>query len=149
VSTIVACRLNELVMCDFSALSEALLTTATCTMTLRQLERQQSLANESPRYDSPGRTILLLSIIGLLSKRGDLVHDFGLDPRTLVDTDVRNGRIVRQIDIYDFAVETVIPSDGLAPPGGLVIVDRLHDVGGDRILQKRRERHQEIDCDIV
>src|ERR1039458_8616168 len=96
--------------------------------------------NESPRFERLGRTILLLSVIGLLGKRGDLLHDFGLYPRTLVDADVGDGLIVSQVEIYDLAVEPAVRNDGLAPPGGLVIVDRLYDVGGDRILQKGRER---------
>ena len=62
---------------------------------------------------------------------------------------MRNGRIVRQIDIDDFAVKTSICFKGLAPAGALVVVDRLDDVGRDRILHKRRERHQEVDGDVI
>src|SRR5262245_2882998 len=84
----------------------------------------------------------------MLRKHGDLAHNFPLDAGTLCNSHMSNVEIVRKIEIYDLALETAIRSDGLAPSGS-IIVDCLHDVGWDWILQKRRKSHQEIDCDIV
>src|ERR1700674_1222144 len=43
-------------------------------------------------------------ICGRLIDLSDLLQDFRLDPRTLVDTDVRDGMIPSQVEIYDLAV---------------------------------------------
>ena len=83
--------------------------------------------NWASRNSSP----YLRSALGL--EGHDLLQNFRLDLRAFVHADVRNGRIVRQIDIDDFAVKTSICFKGLAPAGALVVVDRLDDVGRDRI----------------
>ena len=88
-------------------------------------------------------------ICSRLIERSDLLQDFCLDPCTLVDADVRDGLIASQIEIYDLAVEAAVRSDGLAPPRSLVIVNRFDNVRRDRILKKRRERHNEVDCDVL
>src|SRR5262249_48698305 len=67
----------------------------------------------------------------LLSQRDNLVHDFRLDFWVLVHSDVRDSQLTRQIDIHDLAVETLITRNGLPPARSLIIVDRLHDIGGN------------------
>src|SRR5262249_61234622 len=59
-----------------------------------------------------------------------------------------NAEIVRQIEIYNLAVESAISRDYLAPSGRIVI-DCLHNVWRDWILNHRRERHQKVDWDIA
>src|ERR1700693_868292 len=88
-------------------------------------------------------------ICSRLIELSDLPQDFCLDARTLVDADVRDGLIASQVEIYDLAVETAVRSDRLAPPWSLVIVDRIENVGRDRILEKRRERHKEVNSDML
>jgi len=84
----------------------------------------------------------------LLRNHSNLTHNFLLEPRTLCNVHMSNAEIVRQIEIYNLAVETAISSDYLAPSGG-IIIDCLHNVWRDWILHHRRKRHQKVDCDIA
>src|ERR1700722_11618110 len=79
---------------------------------------------------------------------GDLTHDCGLDFGVFVDADVRNGRIVGQIEVDQLAVKAGLGFQRLPPSGRLIVIDRFDDIRGDTILHERRESYQKIDGDV-
>src|SRR5215472_3452410 len=79
---------------------------------------------------------------------GDLTHDCGLNLGVFVDADVRNGRIVGQIDVDQLTVKARLGFQRLPPSGRLIVIDRFDDIRGDAILHEGREGYQKIDGDV-
>jgi hypothetical protein len=96
------------------------------------------------------------SIVGSLRPSGfdvlerlNLTQDFGLNPVVLVDVEVENGGIARQIEVCELAAEAGVGRERRTPAAALEVVDGPSDIGGDGLGQVRSERDHEVHGNVA
>ncbi len=78
-----------------------------------------------------------------------LTQYFGVDPVALIDVEMKNGGVARQIEIRELAAEAGLRRERRAPAAGLVVIDRPPDIGGNGLGHIGSERHHEVHGNVA
>ena len=78
-----------------------------------------------------------------------ITQDFGLNPVVLVDVEVENAGIGRQVEVCELATEARVGRERRTPAAALVVVDGPSDIGGDGLGQVRSKRDHEVHGNVA
>ena len=79
----------------------------------------------------------------------DFAQDIGMDPAIVIDVEMSDSQIGRKVVIDELAAEAGLRNERQPPAAALIVIDRPRHIGGDRLLAKGIERHQEIHRNVA